>query len=1087
MPSKPTSEEPKFSSVYDWKVVEPKVRKFTKDVDFIKVISKALDRRGSPVGYVEGPPTLNGVPHIGHIRGRIMKDLWYRYSTLVLKKNVVFRAGWDCQGLPVELQAEKELGLSGNKWEDLKQIGEERLVEACKRLLGKYLQSWEEADDLLGLLLDHSKAYMTYRDSYIEREWKFLERAWEKGILGEGYKVVPYCPSCMTSLSHAEAVLGYETLEDPSLYYKVRASDGSYLVIWTTMPFTVVTDEMVGVKPDANYAYVRAGEETWVVGEDRKASLAKELGLEFGETLKVVRGVELDGLTYEHPLLKLIPGLERLHAQGRVHRVVAEEFVDTQTGTGLVHLSPANGEEDFQVATRRGVPIFAPIDDSVRFTEEAGRFAGLYVRDADSLVSKLLTESGSLVNEGTLEHEYPTCWRSGHRLVWVARREYFYWIDRVKDKLVEAAEKVEYYFEQPRNRFIEFIKQSPPWCISRERVWGTPLPIWVCGECKEKVPAFSRSTIIQKAKELPDGKEFELHRPWIDRIVLTCPKCGGDCRREPFVLDTWHNSGSAPLAAFTDGERKALVPVEHLTEGIDQTRGWAYTLLVLNVVYEQKPASPYRAFLFQGHVLDEKGRKMSKSLGNVLDALKMLNEGSVDLLRYYIMWKSSPVDALSLDTKEMAGRPYQILNTLYHLHVYLQQNGEQDGFDPRKHTVKWATAKRLLTQVDLWILYNVQQAAAAVEEAYRTARYNEACRELERQIVEVVSQGYVRMVRNELWSDTPKEKARRLAIFAVLGHALSTVDMLLHPVSPYLTEYLSQEVFAGGAWKSPLVLEELPKVALPKTAKAESEAVEFALVVEGACNSARVKAKLKRRWPLRSMVVYVPPEKAARMRRAQKLISLLCNVKKVSFATKVSSLPISVTLTPNRSQIGANFKEKTNDVLARLRPLEGDEAWETYRSGQPIKLAAAKGENLEVPISAMEFNFRGTGDWEAAARGEAIVAIEKVRDDKLMAEGVERDVARRLQALRKKRGYSPAAVLAKARVAGLDEETVSMLAPLKTHLAFLVRVKDVEILSERSGPDEWEEDELDGRPVYLDVSGGLLPGEELRRKRGRKT
>jgi len=668
----------------------------------------------------------------------------------------------------------------------------------------------------------------------------------------------------------------------------------------------------------------------------------------------------------------------------------------------------------------------------------------------------------------------------------VARREYFYWIDWIKEDLVKAAEGVEYYFDQPRNRFLEFIRQSPPWCISRERVWGTPLPIWVCADCKEKVGAFSRRSILDKAKELPDGEEFELHRPWIDRVVLRCPKCGGDCRREPFVLDTWHNSGSAPLAAFTDAERKELVPVEHLTEGIDQTRGWAYTLLVLNVVYQEKAVAPYGAFLFQGHVLDEKGRKMSKSLGNVIDALEMLNNGSVDLLRYYIIWKSSPVDALSLDTKEMAGRPYQVLNTLYHLHVYLQQNGEQDGFDPRKHTVKWATERKLLTQVDLWVLYNLELAVASVEKAYGSARYNEACKELEHQIVEVVSQGYVRMVRNELWNDTPREKARRLAIFAVLGHALSTVDMLLHPVSPFLTEYLYQEVFEAAEWSRPLLLQHVLKVALPKAAKAESEAVEFAQSVEGACNSAREKAKLKRRWPLRSMEVYVPPEKVAKMKRAQKLISLLCNVKKVSFATKVSSLPISVTLTPNRSQIGAHFKEKTNDVLTQLKVLEGDEAWETYRTGAPIKLVTAKGEKVDVPVSAMEFNFRGTGDWEAAARGETIVAIEKVRDDKLMAEGVERDVARRLQALRKKRGYSPAAVLAKARVAGLDAETVSMLAPLKKHLAFLVRVKEVEVSADKTAGSEWEEDELDGRPIYIDVSGGLLSGKQLGRKRRRK-
>ena len=325
VPNKSRQAETKFSAVYDWKTVEPKVRKFSKDIHYISVASKALAKKPE-VGYVEGPPTLNGVPHIGHIRGRIMKDLWYRYSTLILKENVVFRAGWDCQGLPVELQAEKELGLSGNKWDDLKQIGEEKLVEACKRLLGKYLQSWEEADDLLGLSLDHSKAYMTYKDAYIEREWRFLERAWQRGILGEGFKVVPYCPNCMTSLSHAEAVLGYETLEDPSLYYKVRSSDGSYLVIWTTMPFTVVTDELVGVKPDAAYAYVRVGDETWVVGEERKSALAKELGVELGETIKVVKGKDLEGLSYAHPLLGSIPGLAKMQAIALLLAEMSSDF-----------------------------------------------------------------------------------------------------------------------------------------------------------------------------------------------------------------------------------------------------------------------------------------------------------------------------------------------------------------------------------------------------------------------------------------------------------------------------------------------------------------------------------------------------------------------------------------------------------------------------------------------------------------------------------------------------------------------------------------------------------------------------------------
>ena len=540
-----------------------------------------------------------------------MKDLWYRYRTLE-GENIVFRGGWDTQGLPVELQAEKELGLSGNKWEDLQKVGVDKLVAACKEIIGKYKHDWEEADRLLGLLIDHRLAYMTYRDSYIEREWSYLATAWKRGLLGEGFKVVPYCPECQTALSAGEVSLGgYDKLEDPSLYFKAKAEDGAYLVLWTTMPFTVVTDELVGAKPGSDYEYVRVGSETWIVNSGRKEALAKELGVQFGETKKRVKGEELEGLAYEHPLLDQIPGLQKPEFKGRIHRVVAEEYVDITTGTGLVHISPANGEEDFAVAQRRSVPVFAPFDDRVRFTQEAGRFAGMFARDSDKVVVEALREKGALVSAGKIVHDYPVCWRSDDRLVWLARREYFYWVDRIRPEVVKAAEKVEYFFDGPRNRFLAGLAESPPWCVTRERVWGNPLPIWVCDKCGEKTPAFSRKEILRRAVELPDGPNFELHRPWIDRVVLKCQKCGGRAFREPFVLDTWHNSGASPYASFTDDEFEKLVPVGFLTEGIDQTRGWAYTLLLLNVIRSGKPQAPYRMFLFQGHVLVENGEKMS--------------------------------------------------------------------------------------------------------------------------------------------------------------------------------------------------------------------------------------------------------------------------------------------------------------------------------------------------------------------------------------------------------------------------------------------------------------------------------------------
>jgi isoleucyl-tRNA synthetase len=554
----------KFSPKFDAKAMETEVRSYLGGLELRALLENEL-ASSKPVGFIEGPPTMNGEPHAGHLRGRIIKDLWYRFRTLQ-KARVVFRAGWDTQGLPVELAAEKELGLAGSKSENISRVGEEKIVETCKRLIQANNEKWVSMDRLLGMSFNYEKAYWTFRDSYIEREWKYLKSAWENGVLKEWFRVVAYCPSCQTSLSNAEVNQGYETVEDPSFYYKVRLSDeDAYLVVWTTMPFTIVTDEMVGVNPEAEYSYVRIPGlgETWIVGSDRLQELMKELRVEDYQAIRTIKGGELDGRHYVHPLLNMIPGLAELAEKGSVHFVVAEEFVDTATGSGLVHLSPANGEEDFEIATKRGAPIFVPIDDRVMFTEKAGEaFKNMFVRDADPKVVQAMKEAGASVKLGKIKHQYPTCWRSHHKVVWLARREYFYIIDNLGEKPLEAAQDVEYFFEQPKNRFTEIIRERHPWCISRERVWGTPLPVWSCGKCGHKSPLFSRQEIVKKASELPDGPDFELHRPWIDRIKIPCEKCGAQMSREPFVLDTWHNSGAAPYSSLSDQEFAELVPAD---------------------------------------------------------------------------------------------------------------------------------------------------------------------------------------------------------------------------------------------------------------------------------------------------------------------------------------------------------------------------------------------------------------------------------------------------------------------------------------------------------------------------------------------
>ena len=435
-----------LTNEFNLKEIEQTTKDYLSKLDLQKLIDESPDKQNK-IMFIEGPPTLNGAPHAGHLRGRVFKDLWYRFNTLN-SKNVVFNAGWDTQGLPVELQAEKELGITNGKGEITTQQQIEDLVAQCKKIVLKFHQNWLDVDKKLGMSFNQENAYWTYEDEYIEREWQLLKRADESNILTEGFRVVAYCPSCQTSLSHSEVNQGYEMVQDPSLYYKVKLQDEDvYLVVWTTMPFTLVTDAMVGFNPDEEYVYVSVNNETWIVGKIRLEEFMKETKVEDYKILKTVNGSEFEGKKYTHPLLGDISGLEKMSKLENYHIAVAEKFVDVNAGTGIVHLSPANGEDDYNIAMKRKVEIFSPIDDAVKFTEDAGKYAGMFVRDADEKIVQDVKDKNALVRIGKIKHKYPLCWRSHHKLVWLARREYFYMLDRLGDKAINAAQKVEYFFD----------------------------------------------------------------------------------------------------------------------------------------------------------------------------------------------------------------------------------------------------------------------------------------------------------------------------------------------------------------------------------------------------------------------------------------------------------------------------------------------------------------------------------------------------------------------------------------------------------------------------------------------------------------
>ena len=960
------------------------------------------------LGYVEGPPTLNGIPHIGHARGRVMKDIRYRWRTMQ-GYYMPFWAGWDCQGLPVELEVEKLLGVK-NKRELLEHVGMERFIEECKKAILKYHKMWLEADNRLGIFINQEKAYWTYRDEYIEREWQILKRAWEQNLLEEGHYVVAYCPGCQTSLSSAE--VGYEgsykEVEDPSLYFKfkIAGTQNEYFLIWTTMPFTVITDTMLAVKPEAEYVKVKVGEEVWIMMSQRVEPVMQELGIKCFMVLEKFEGRTLEGTAYEYPLKDIVPKQAELETKNSlVHHVIGEDFVDVETATGVVHLSPGNGEDDFWAANRRGVPIFAPFDDEVKFTKEGGVFAGVFARDADKLVVEELRNRNALVEVKKVKHEYPTCWRSHHKLVWLARKEYFLRTDKINAKVLEAADKVEYFFEEPKNRFIAFLKESKPWCISRERIWGTPLPVWSCEKCSHKHVLGSKAELIALAEERVP-QDFELHKPWVDRVTLKCDKCGGVMRREDFVLDTWHNSGASPYARFTDREYCRYVPTAFLTEGIDQTRGWANSLLLEHVILTGKAESPYKAFLFQGLTQDNKGRKMSKSIGNVIETNKLLETTSADLSRFYMMRKCPVIDFMNFDQQELTRRTYQVLSTLYHLSKFFLQNAEFDQFQPQKFTVDWSSQNGLLESPDRWLLSKLQQKIEEYNQRLEACQFNVAVAILEDFVIETLSRLYVPMIRKELWTDEPDTRQRRQAIYAVLHYALKTTTLLFNPVTPFLSETLYQNIYRKFDQSLPesVNLESWPE----PSAKLRDVAVEADFEILFKCvslvNAARQTAKLKRRWPLRTVVVVAPEKVTKALENVEDLFLEMTNFK------------------------GAEYSSATTEHAANDK------------------------------------------DWVSAVEGETTIFISGHRDDKLLGEGIMRDLARRVQALRKELGFMPTDVLDAAHVAELDEESICLLQPYLGEMAGLVRTKKI-YLHKSQGEVEakWHESELDGKKIFVNI------------------
>ncbi len=940
------------------------------------------ERRGGPrYVFYEGPPTANGRPHIGHLLARLQKDLFPRYKTM-RGCCVPRKAGWDCHGLPVELEVEKELGISTKA--EIERYGVEAFVERCKASVRRYIGAWEDMIRRLGFWIDLEHPYVTLSDDYIETLWWELKEIHRRGLLYPGHKILPYCPRCGTSLSSHEVAQGYDRVADPSVYLRMPLADdpGVSLLVWTTTPWTLPANVALAVHPREVYAEVALDGERLVLARDRVEAV---LGGR-GNVLREFPGSDLLGKGYL-PLYPLAQG-------GRAYTVVGAEFVSMEEGTGIVHIAPAFGEEDHELGKAVGLPLLQPVDRSGRFTDAFPLARGEFVKDADPKIIADLRDRGRLFRAETVEHDYPFCWRCDTPLLYYAMESWFIATTQAKEEILAEAETIAWYPEHVGSgRFGDFLASMRDWALSRDRYWGTPLPVWTCGRCGALEVVGSRGELVERAVDPDLARTVELHRPYIDRVELRCP-CGGTMRRLPYVLDTWFDSGSMHTAQWhypfeNVDEFRASYPADFISEGLDQTRGWFYTLLVTGVLLHGK--APYRNVLVTGMGLDAQGQKMSKSRGNVLDPMPIVEEHGADAVRWYLASESAPWNERRYSAEGARQARFGFLETVRNCHDFFALYAGIDGFTPET-PVPEPPARPAL---DRWLLSRlgaaVGEATAALEgyDPFRATRAIAA-------FVDDLSNWYIRLSRPRFWGEGLPEDKR--AAYGTLYEALRTLALLLAPFTPFLAEALWLSLRREGdldsvhlaPWPEPFPQDR----ALEEQMHRVREVASLAL-------GARNLAKVKVRQPLPSLHVLRRPGDEAVPEELWDLVKAEVNVREVVLVDDLAPFR-SPKVSPEFRVLGPRHGPRAPRIgaaLARMDPAAVAAA--LARDGRvPIP-----GEGVELASDEVKVTWEPKAGFSLVEEREGAVALDLRIDDELRAEGDLRELVHRLQLLRKEAGF----------------------------------------------------------------------------------
>ncbi len=983
---------------YNPQLVEDEILDFWTENN-IKDKTVEMRKDGPRWNFLEGPPTTNGFMHVGHARGRAMKDAQLRYMTMK-GYNVWRRGGWDMQGLPVELEVEKNEGLA-EKGEIESEIGLESFVEKCKELVDFYLERWVDDSVRLGLWLDYETAYQTRRDDYIEHVWHFLKLASEKGLLGRGYRVNPICPRCETALSGHEVSQGYQTKDDPSIYVKFRrqGKENEYLVIWTTTPFTLLSNELVSVHPDYTYVKLKIENEFWWIVEDLVETVMGKAGIEDYEFEERIKGKEMRGWKYVHPFKPEVP-FHQEHDEEYMHAVVTGIHVTVEEGTGLVHTAPGFGPDDFEVGKEFGVPVFNPVTSKGRFTDEVPMFEGKFVFDTNEIVPKMLDEKGLLVHKETIEHEYPHCWRCDSPLIYLAdATQWFLKMEGVREQLVEKNRTVDWTPEWAgTGRFGDWVANADDWCISRSRIWGSPLPVWVCKECSEEVVIGSRKELKERAIEFPD--EFEMHRPWVDEIVLRCTECEGKMYREEFVLDCWLDSGMAHTASLhylkDPSVFKEIFPFDFITEAVDQSRGWFYSLLYTSVLLHGDVA--FKACVSQEHVLDEDGGKMSKSKGNVVWAKDAFEDLGADPFRMFMLTRSASWTRTNFSTKQIE-LTRRNLDILWNVVLFAETYMELDEFKYDE--------KRMLSNLDKaemedkWLLSRVQTVLKEFHKHMDKYLWHLAGRVLLEFISDDLSRVYLPLVKKRVWLDADNPK--KVMAYDTLFYALDTIIRCLNIFTPFLGEYLHQHFlnrFSTSNLES-INMTEMPGVSDPLFDSEIEAAFHVLQELRSASSHARNKKGMKLRHPVaKVMLIPASDEVGHRALSLRELLLEDLNTRQFEVLdSEVVSEFIDLSVKPNYQTLGPKYKDKMKELVKVLQEADANKLRTDLQKGEAALRVGE--ENLKVELEDVEFEESLPEYLSRAESRIGDVYVDLTRTEDLEAESLVRDVTRRVQVMRK--------------------------------------------------------------------------------------